>query len=162
MTPRAVGAAGIRRVFGASRAFPPRVLLLGVALVLGTVACDALPANVKDQGRARRLAAIGIERFDSTGSHRLAGVSATRTIAVLPLKTAELAGDTLSADYHTFRMRCGACHALPSPSTHPGYMWEGIVERMRKNAVDAGLMPMGTDDQAAVVRFLEKHGGKGS
>lgn len=136
-----------------------RTLAAGVTLLSAVAACDALPPAVKDQGRARRLAELGIERFDSTGAYRLAGVSATRTIEVPPLKRGELEGDTLSAGYRAFRMRCQACHELPSPSAHPAYLWEGVVGRMRTNALNAGLMPMSPDDEATVVSFLQKHAG---
>ena len=136
-----------------------RALAAGLTLISALAACDALPPAVKDQGRARRLAELGIERFDSTGAYRLAGVSATRTIEVPPLKGGELEGDTLGAGYRAFRMRCQACHELPSPSAHPASLWEGIVGRMRTNAMSAGLMPMAQDDEAAVVSFLQKHAG---
>jgi mono/diheme cytochrome c family protein len=138
-----------------------RALAAGLTLLSAVVACDALPPAVKDQGRAHRLSDLGIERFGSTGAYRLAGVSATRTIEVQPLKRGELEGDTLGAGYHAFRMRCQACHELPSPSAHPASLWEGIVGRMRTNALNAGLMPMTQDEEAKVVSFLQKHAGSG-
>jgi hypothetical protein len=147
-----------RRASPALRAGTP--LLVG-ALALGAVACDALPPAVKDQARARSLVELGIERFDSTGAYQLAGVSATRTIEVPPLKRGELGADTLGAGYHLFRMRCQACHQLPSPSAHPAHLWEGIVGRMRTNALNAGLMPMTQDEEATVVSFLQRHAGRG-
>ncbi|MCG6986595.1 MAG: hypothetical protein LJF06_00195 [Gemmatimonadetes bacterium] len=138
-----------------------RVLAAGLTLLSALAACDALPPAVKDQGRVRRLSQLGIERFDSTGAYQLAGVSATRSIEVPPLKRGELEGDTLGAGYRAFRMRCQACHELPSPSAHPASLWEGVVGRMRTNAMNAGLMPMTQDDEATVVSFLQKHAGSG-
>ncbi|MCG6957517.1 MAG: hypothetical protein LJF04_16120 [Gemmatimonadetes bacterium] len=135
--------------------------LAGFVAILGLAACDATPANVKEQGRRHRLAALGIERFDSTG-HTLAGVSATREIMVPLLKRGELGSDTLGGAYRAFSMRCRACHQLPSPGSKPAYLWDGVVSRMRKNAVDAGLMPMSASDQAEVLDFLQRHAAGGS
>jgi hypothetical protein len=138
-----------------------RTLAVGLTLLSAVVACDALPPAVKDQRRARRLAELGIERFDGADAYQLAGVSATRTIEVPPPKRGELEGDTLGAAYRAFRMRCQGCHELPSPSAHPTSLWEGIVARMRTNSLNAGLMPMTPVDEATVVSFLRKHAGSG-
>lgn len=139
---------------------PRLAVLTGLVALLGLAACDATPSNVKEQGRRRRLAELGIERFDATG-HRLAGVSATQQILVPPLKRGELGDDTLAGAYRAFSMRCRACHQLPSPGSKPAYLWEGVVSRMKKNAADAGLMPMSSADEADVLAFLRRHAAGG-
>lgn len=136
----------------APRALPSILALLAVA-----AACDASPGYLKDEGRRHRLAELGVERFDSTGRYRLAGVSATRDVEVAALKPGELGADTLDAGYHAFGMRCGTCHDVPSPGSKPAYLWDAVVSRMKRNARDAGLMPMSPGNEAAVLRFLREH-----
>jgi len=132
-------------------------LLAGLAVVALGSACDATPDYLKEQGRRDRLAALGVSHFDSADAYDLAGMSTRKAIQLEALKPGELGGDTLSADYHTFHMRCGSCHDVPSPGAKPGYLWEAMLSRMKKNAADAGLMPMAPDDEAAVLRFLRSH-----
>lgn len=136
----------------------PRPALAVVLLaLLATAACDATPDYVKEQARQKRLADLGIERFDSAGRFDLAGMSTHREIEIQALKPRELEGDTLGPDYRTFHMRCGSCHEVPSPSSKPAYLWEASLSRMKKNAADAGLMPMAPEDEASVLRFLREH-----
>ena len=138
-----------------------RPLIPALVVLLAATACDATPANVKEQGKRRRLAALGIETFDGSGTHRLAGVSATRIISVEPLDARALDGDTLGAGYRLLSMRCGACHQPPAPASKPAWLWEGTVARMRQNAREAGLMPMSAGDEAEVLRFLQRHAAGG-
>jgi hypothetical protein len=101
---------------------------------------------------------VGVTRFDSAGAFRLAGMSTHREIDLVPLKPRELsAADTADAGYHTFQMRCGSCHDVPSPASMPAYMWEAEMVRMKKNAADAGLLPITPEDEALVVEFLRRH-----
>ncbi|GMV05204.1 MAG: hypothetical protein AMXMBFR53_14830 [Gemmatimonadota bacterium] len=127
------------------------------ALVLGTAACDVTPDYLKEQGRRSRLKALGVEQFDSARAFKLAGMSTHREIQIDAARPGELDGDTLDPGYHEFHMRCGSCHAVPSPASKPGYLWEASLSRMKKNWSDAGLMPMSAEDEAAVLRFLKDH-----
>jgi len=95
--------------------------------------------------------------FDTAGAYRLAGMSTRREIDLVPLGPGELAGDTLGVGYRTFRTRCASCHDAPSPGSQPAYMWEAIMSRMKKNAADAGLMPISAEDDTIVFGFLRKH-----
>lgn len=134
-----------------------RTLITGLITLVATAACDASPDYLKEQGRRRRLAAVGVERFDSAAAFRLAGMSTHREIEIDALNPRALGSDTLGAAYHVFHMRCGSCHDVPSPSSKPGYLWEAVMSRMKTNARDAGLMPISSDDEAVVLRFLREH-----
>lgn len=125
-------------------------------LAAGLAACDATPAPLRERARRQRLSAIGIERFDTTGSYKLAGMSTYRIIDLEPLDPRVLGVDTLDPDYDVYRMRCGACHRAPAPGSKPAFLWAPTMSRMRKNAADAGLMPMSDRDEAAVLRFLRE------
>lgn len=140
---------------------PARFPTLFAALITlaATAACDASPDYLKQQGRRRRLAALGIERFDSAAAFRLAGMSTHRDIRIDALDPSTLGPDTLDPAYHVFHMRCGSCHEVPAPSSKPGYLWDAVMSRMKTNARDAGLMPIGPDDEAIVLRFLQEHAG---
>jgi hypothetical protein len=128
-----------------------------VALTFGA-ACDATPDYLKEQARRDRLVALGVVRFDSAGAFQLAGMSTRRKVALVPLESGELpVADTLGLGYHTFHMRCASCHDVPSPATKPGYLWEATMSRMKKNAADAGLMPISEEDEAIVLDFLREH-----
>ena len=125
--------------------------------MVATGACDGLPDHVKEQARLRRLAALGVERFDSVGAFHLAGMSTHREIKIDALDPRDLGADTLDPAYHVFQMRCGPCHDVPSPGSKPAFLWESAMSRMKKNAADAGLMPIRRDEEATVVRFLREH-----
>ena len=134
-----------------------RTLLAGLITLVATGACDGLPDHVKEQARLRRLAALGVERFDSVGAFHLAGMSTHREIKIDALAPRDLGADTLDPAYHVFQMRCGSCHDVPSPGSKPAFLWESAMSRMKKNAADAGLMPIRRDEEATVVRFLREH-----
>ncbi|MDP2958249.1 MAG: hypothetical protein Q8N53_17610 [Longimicrobiales bacterium] len=134
-----------------------RALLTGLITLATAAACDALPDHVQEQARRRRLAALGVERFDSAAAFRLAGMSTHREIKIDALDPGELGADTLVPAYHVFRMRCGSCHAVPSPGSKPAFLWDAAMSRMKKNAADAGLMPISPDDEAKVLQFLREH-----
>lgn len=129
-------------------------LLVGVAVL---AACDATPGYLQEQGRRQRLADAGVEGFDTTGSFQLAGMSTYRIIDIEALEPRRLGRDTLDTAFHTYRMRCGSCHVVPSPDTKPAYLWDATVSRMKKNAAAAGLMPMSRHDEAVVLGFLREH-----
>jgi hypothetical protein len=134
-----------------------RILLAGLATLMATGACDGSGGPLEEQGRLRRLAGLGIERFDSAAAFRLAGMSTHRQIQLDVLDPRKLGADTLDPTYHLLHMRCGSCHGVPAPSSKPAFLWEASLSRMKKNIADAGLMPMTPDDEAQVLRFLREH-----
>ena len=134
-----------------------RSLLTGLITLVASAACDASPNYLKEQARRQRLAALGIERFDSAAAFQLAGMSTHREIKIDALDPRDLGADTLDPAYHVFQMRCGSCHDVPSPGSKPAFLWESAMSRMKKNAADAGLMPIRPEDEATVVRFLREH-----
>lgn len=138
-----------------------RILLWSFVPILFAAACDTSPAYLREEGRRRHLESLGIERFDSGGAYSLAGVSTMRRIEIDALDPRKLHGDTLDAAYHMLLMRCGACHDVPAPDSKPADLWESVVGRMKKNAQDAGLMPMDSSDETAVLRFLREHAAEG-
>ncbi len=138
-----------------------RILFSGLVPILVAAACDTSPGYLREEGRRRHLESLGIERFDSGGAYALAGVSTIRRIELDALDPRKLRGDTLDPAYGVLLMRCGACHDVPAPDSKPAYLWESVVSRMKKNAQDAGLMPMDSSDEAAVLRFLREHAAEG-
>jgi len=138
-----------------------RILLSGLVPILVAAACGASPDYLREEGRRRHLESLGVDRFDSGGAYPLAGVSTTRRIEIAALDPGKLGDDTSDAAYDVLLMRCGACHDVPAPDSKPAYLWESVVSRMRKNAQDAGLMPMDSSDEAAVLRFLREHAAEG-
>lgn len=133
-------------------------LCLGVATVaLAASACDGSSGYLEERARQRRMASLGIERFDSAAAYDLAGMSTHRRIEIEALKPRSLGADTLDPAYRTLHMRCGSCHDVPAPDSRPGYLWDASMTRMKKNARDAGLMPISAEDEAEVLRFLREH-----
>lgn len=138
--------------------FLRRLALAGVTMALAAVAgCDPTPDYLKEEARRMRLAELGVELYDSTGTYELAGMSTHREIDIPLLRPEDLGADTLDPAFDVFALRCGSCHAVPAPGAKPAYLWDAALSRMRKNAEDAGLMPMGPDDEALVRRFLREH-----
>jgi hypothetical protein len=131
--------------------------VMGLLALVAAAACDATPNYLKEQADQKRLATLGVERFDSAGAFKLAGMSTFRVIAIDALKPGELGTDTLDPAYHVLHMRCGSCHAVPSPGSTPAFLWDATLSRMKKNAADAGLMPIDPRDEAEVLRFLREH-----
>lgn len=134
-----------------------RTVVALAVLASAAGACDVTPDYLKEQGRRNRLNALGVEQFDSAGTFKLAGMSTHREIRIKAARPGELDGDSTDPGYHEFHMRCGSCHQVPSPSTKPAYMWDASLSRMKKNWTDAGLMPMSSEDETAVRRFLKDH-----
>ena len=135
----------------------PRATAGTALLLLLVAACDARPDYLKESARRRHLETLGVEKFDSAGLFKLAGMSTRREIQIDLLTPRELGADTLDPAFHVFHMRCGSCHAVPSPGSKPGYLWDAAMSRMKKNASDAGLMPISADDEETVLRFLRAH-----
>lgn len=130
---------------------------LGGAVLVGVASCGGIPDSILEQGRERRLKAAGVETFDSTGSHELAGMSATRIIEIEPIDVRSLGVDMEGEEYKAFHARCSACHAAPTPDDRPAFLWPGVLKRMSENQLEAGLMPMSATDKARVLEFLERH-----
>lgn len=137
------------------------IRLAGLAFLFLAAGCDATPDYLKERAGQRRLAAAGVEGFDSAGAFRLAGMSTFRVIEIDALKPGALGADTLDPAYHVLHMRCGSCHGVPAPGSKPGYLWEAAMSRMKKNAADAGLLPIDPRDEAEVLRFLREHASDG-
>ena len=127
------------------------------ATALAMASCGGIPESVLEQGRERRLEAVGVESFDTTDSFDLAGMSATRLIEVEPLDVRKLDGDTVGPAYLAFHTRCSACHAPPAPGSKTASLWSGVMNRMSDNQEDAGLMPMRPGEKALVLEFLQRH-----
>jgi hypothetical protein len=145
-----------------STRLPPIIRLSrGAAAVLiallGAGGCDVTPNHLEEQAGRRRLSDLGVERFDSAAAFKLAGMSTYRSIEIDALRPAELGADTLDPAYHVLHMRCGSCHTVPDPGGRPAYLWDAAMSRMKKNAADAGLMPISPRDEAEVLRFLREH-----
>lgn len=137
---------------------PRRTLLALLLVALAAAACDAPGGYLAEQGRRHRLAELGVEPFDSTGTYKLAGVSTVKRIEIpKKLDARRLGRDTLDPAFNVFRTRCRACHELPAPDAKPAYLWDATLSRMKKNAADAGLMPWSATDEAAIRGFLEEH-----
>jgi len=127
---------------------------------LATTGCEGVPRSVLEDAREVRLKREGIETFDSNGVAPLAGVSALRIIEVEPLDRRSLGSDTLSQGFRTFVMRCRACHEVPDPRALPAYQWPGVMSRMKRNIEKAGLIPIPSEEERAVLDFLQRHGGR--
>lgn len=146
-----------RRPRGAhrSRLLLAWALLLAAPLALG--ACgDSLPDHVREDARRRRLEELGVEA-DPTGTAPRAGMSAIREVDVEPLDRRRLGSDTLSAEFHLFLHRCGACHAPPDPAMHTAAEWRSTLTRMHRNIEDAGLLPIAGEDRERILAFLARH-----
>lgn len=135
-----------------------RALLLAL---LAAASCSGGSDRVAERAARQRLADVGLERFDSAGSFRLAGVSAVRDVEIEPLDVRHLEGDTTSAGYHLLVSRCAACHAVPAPASKDAYLWSGVLSRMRHNAAEAGLLPNTREDEALLLQFLQRHAADG-
>lgn len=125
---------------------------------LSAAACDTVPDYLKEDIRERRLSEAGVEAFDTTGTYKLAGMSALREVDIEAVDLRDLGGDTLGPDFLAFHARCSACHVAPAPSSKPAHAWSSVMSRMVHNQEQAGLMPMRQEDEARVLRFLERHG----
>ena len=132
-----------------------RVGVLAGLLVL-TAGCDAIPEHALEQGRRRRLEALGVETFDSTGS-KLAGMSATQRVEVERLNRRSLGGDTLSPEFKTFLARCGACHDVPHPGSKKAHERRWTLKNKSNHQEKAGLLPMSPQQKGAVLEYLERH-----
>ena len=135
----------------------PRSAAAVLIALLGAGGCDVTPNHLEEQAGRRRLSDLGVERFDSAAAFKLAGMSTYRSIQINALRPSELGADTLDPAYHVLHMRCGSCHAVPSPDSRPAYLWDAALSRMKKNAADAGLMPIDPKDEAEVLRVLREH-----
>ncbi|MHB1192839.1 MAG: hypothetical protein ACYC6F_07305 [Longimicrobiales bacterium] len=71
-----------------------RILFAGWATLMATSACDGSGGQLEEQGRLRRLAGLGIERFDSAAAFRLAGMSTHRQIQLDVVDPRKLGGNS--------------------------------------------------------------------
>ena len=135
----------------------PRGAAAVLFALLGAGGCDATPGHLEERADRRRLSDLGVERFDSAAAFKLAGMSTYRAIEIDALRPSELGADTLDPEYPGLQRRGGWCRAVPSPGGRPAYLWDAALSRMKKNAADAGLMPIDPRDEAEVLRFLREH-----
>ncbi len=91
------------------------------------------------------------------GRPRLAGVSTRLRYTVDSLSPGEMGSDTLLPVYHRFHHRCSACHAVPSPAQVPAGSWPRVVERMRGNIDEAGLLPLEKDEAEEYIELLQRN-----
>lgn len=102
----------------------------------------------------RELAAT---RLAPDGTAPRAGISARAPIDVARLPDELAARLHGSADFHRLSHRCGVCHATPDPRLHTQADWPAVIDRMAGVIRDAGLLPLGAEDRAAVLRILTMH-----
>ncbi|NIP58034.1 MAG: hypothetical protein GWO17_08545 [Gemmatimonadetes bacterium] len=102
--------------------------------------------------------AMGSDLLDPGGLAPAAGISIGLRPAIDPLEPGALDGDTTSPGYRSFRQRCGGCHVAPSPSGKRPSEWPSVVRRMGSYVEEAGLLPVGDEERAAILEFLDRHG----
>lgn len=114
-------------------------------------------ARMRDVVDARRE--LAATRLAPDGTAPRAGISAGAPIDV-PRIPDDLATRLHgNPDFHRLSHRCGVCHATPDPRLHPAADWPAVIDRMTGVIRDAGLLPLGTEDRAAVLRILTAHAG---
>jgi hypothetical protein len=133
--------------------------------ILAVVAACGLAAGVlvyRDRVRDERVAenaaalrALSDTRLAPAGSAPQAGISARTVVDVepFPARLARQLDD--DPDFHRLHHRCGVCHETPDPALHSAAGWDSVVVRMRANIRDAGLVPLGSDEEA-VLRVLRR------
>lgn len=134
-----------------------RRLLLASLTVFIAAGCDTTPAYVNRQIQERRLATIGLETVDPSGTSSAAGTSFLRDIDVPAMDTRRIGADTASEGFHRYVHRCGTCHSAPSPRARTAPEWGYVFPRMKQHVTDAGLIPLGARDQALILDFLRRH-----
>jgi hypothetical protein len=149
--------AGLGPSSGAAGRRAWRRLFLASLTVFTTAGCDTTPAYVKRQIQERRLAEIGLETVDPSGTSSAAGTSFLRDIDVPAMDTRHIGADTASEGFHRYVHRCGTCHSAPSPRARTAPEWGYVFPRMKQHVTDAGLIPLGPRDQALILDFLRRH-----
>jgi hypothetical protein len=124
-------------------------LAFGVLAGCGGSAGDSLQGSV--------LCAVNADVQHPGARPPLAGMSARAPLDLAPIDRKRLGGDTLSHEFIRYMHRCLSCHAAPDPAIHGYDRWVHVVQRMNGNMAAAGLLPLGDEDRAAVLLFLEKH-----
>lgn len=84
-------------------------------------------------------------------------MSLLRKIRVPPLDARRIGADTASEGFKRYVHRCGTCHAAPSPSIRAAPEWGYVFPRMHRHISEAGLIPLGVEDQALILAFLRRH-----
>jgi hypothetical protein len=133
------------------------VQAVAISIALALVGCDATPDYLRREAQERRLAELGMETVDPTGTSPDAGLSLTRKVRITPLDPGKLGGDTLSAGFHRFRHRCGTCHDPPAPRSHTSVEWIHVIPKMEGHIKDAGLIPLNGVDRQLILDYLRRH-----
>ena len=133
-------------------------------LVAVAVACALVAGALLQRERARdartvenaaALRALSGTRLAPAGSAPQAGISARTVVDVKPFPARLAKSLDDDPDFHRLHHRCGVCHATPDPALYDAAGWDSVVVRMRANIRDAGLVPLGTDEEA-VLRVLRR------
>lgn len=145
------GFAGYRHDAGArSRS----VVILALAAATAGVSACGQDAWTRYEERAAAIKELSQVNAGVDSEAYLASVSATQLVHVAPLGSVELTDHADSVDYHRFMHRCGACHTAPDPSLHTATEWPDVIQRMKATMRKAGLLPMDTSDESAVLDFV--------
>ncbi len=70
--------------------------------------------------------------------------------------TAQLA-ELNTSEGRVFKSNCSRCHAAPDPAQHAADEWPSVVERMKKNMLNAGKPVPDDDTTKTIISFLKKH-----
>jgi hypothetical protein len=112
-------------------------------------------ARVEDGMAARR--ALATTLLAPPGVAPQAGISARAPIRVQPLPDRLARRLHREPDFQRLSHRCGVCHATPDPALHTSAEWPGVIARMSATIDAAGLLPLTTSDEMAILRVLRQH-----
>lgn len=124
-------------------------------LFLAAAACDAgrgddWQAYDRHGATLRELSRANAAVAPNAG---LAGISTYEVPGLIAFRQ-PAGGVTDSVGYHRFVHRCGACHGAPDPAMHTAAEWPAVLDKMKTNMKDAGLLPLRPEDQRLITRFL--------
>ena len=137
-------------------------MLRGLIVVVALCAFTAGLLVQRDRAREARavenaaaLRALSGTRLAPSGSAPQAGISARAVVDVKPFPARLARSLDDDPDFHRLHHRCGVCHSTPDPALYDAAGWDSVVVRMRANIRDAGLVPLGADEEA-VLRVLRR------
>lgn len=137
-----------------------RVFLLALAATASLVVWRNASPRAERRSIDPALRIWASATVDSAHDARAAGVSFTRSPAIVRLDTRGFGDVERTVGYHEFLRRCASCHEPPDPSMHRPPDWRVVVRRMTRWMASAGVLPMPPDDSAAIIRFLESTSGQ--
>lgn len=65
-----------------------------------------------------------------------------------------------SAGAAVLRGRCGSCHRVSAPGSMTIEMWRVQIDRMHERFAQAGVPWLTTDEERALVEYLERYAGR--